>query len=233
MKTKLILLLAVLSISSAFAETYYADVQINVDSSGKVSISGQTNHPVLKLTDSDLFTTKNKEVWLLNISTYGLFSDFIYQVNLPSGASVNYIKSTGTFRIKSNSNSISIIGTGHNEPFEIAVQYTLGTVAFPYEYFAIPLPIAIAVYIIFVLLRKKKKRIEKIVSEVKIQGLTERQKQIVDLLIKNKSMTQKQLQEATNLPKASLSRNIDALVRKGIVIKEEKGMTNAIILKKE
>jgi uncharacterized membrane protein len=61
------------------------------------------------------------------------------------------------------------------------------------------------------------------------ETLTERQNQILEILKKaGGHTTQAKLQAETKIPKASLSRNIESLVRKKIVKKERKGMTMVI-----
>jgi uncharacterized membrane protein len=63
-----------------------------------------------------------------------------------------------------------------------------------------------------------------------MHGLTERQKEIVNLVSKNKRITQKGLQDKLNMPKSSLSRNVESLVKKRILKKEQKGMSNLITI---
>lgn len=64
--------------------------------------------------------------------------------------------------------------------------------------------------------------------------LAESQEKIIDLLIEaGGELTQKQIQHRSGLPKATLSRNIDVLSKKGIIAKQSRGMTNMIMLNKE
>jgi uncharacterized membrane protein len=64
--------------------------------------------------------------------------------------------------------------------------------------------------------------------------LSETQSGIIDLIIeKGGSITQKQLQNELAVPKATLSRNVDALVKRNIVHKQSRGMTNVIRLNDE
>ncbi|MBN1377291.1 winged helix-turn-helix transcriptional regulator [Candidatus Woesearchaeota archaeon] len=69
--------------------------------------------------------------------------------------------------------------------------------------------------------------------KVNIEALSKRQKQIYMIVRKHKRITQSNLQDKLNLPKSSLSRNIDSMVRKGIIEKKKRGMTNLIMLKKD
>lgn len=60
-------------------------------------------------------------------------------------------------------------------------------------------------------------------------ALTERQKQIVRLIDnKGGSSTQAVLEKELSIPKASLSRNLETLSKKGIIKKESKGMSNLV-----
>jgi uncharacterized membrane protein len=64
--------------------------------------------------------------------------------------------------------------------------------------------------------------------------LSESQAKIIDLILDaGGELTQKQLQHRSGLPKATLSRNIDNLVKKNILIKQSRGMTNMLLLNKE
>jgi uncharacterized membrane protein len=66
------------------------------------------------------------------------------------------------------------------------------------------------------------------------RGLNQRQKEIMNLLIKNNtSMTQTDIQKELNIPKAAVSRNIRRLEIKGLIEKEQIGMSNLIRIKKQ
>ncbi|MGV8161886.1 MAG: helix-turn-helix transcriptional regulator [Candidatus Nanoarchaeia archaeon] len=66
------------------------------------------------------------------------------------------------------------------------------------------------------------------------QTLNDNQVKVLELLIDAKGeLTQKQLQHRSGLPKATLSRNIELLSKKNILIKQSRGLTNMIILSKE
>lgn len=58
-----------------------------------------------------------------------------------------------------------------------------------------------------------------------------RQQEIITILITRKKITQKELETQMKIPKSSISRNVQALVSKNIIIKENKGMTNYLSLK--
>ena len=52
------------------------------------------------------------------------------------------------------------------------------------------------------------------------------------LIEKNKPLTQAQIRKELKLPKASTTRNINALELKGLITKEKIGITNLIKIKK-
>ena len=65
-----------------------------------------------------------------------------------------------------------------------------------------------------------------------MRGLNNRQKNIVKLLIKSKrALTQTEIQHELDIPKAAVSRNIRGLELKGLIEKEQIGMSNLIRLK--
>ena len=103
---KRLLLLILLFLPIAYAADYYADISINVDESGFVTIEGSTDHAHLLAEDTQIYTSKKQSYWLLNITKQETFSDFIYSLNLPSSASINYIKSSGSFRIETNNRKL-------------------------------------------------------------------------------------------------------------------------------
>ena len=70
-------------------------------------------------------------------------------------------------------------------------------------------------------------------SQISYKGLNERQKKIIHLLIEsNRPLTQTEIQRTLGIPKAAVSRNIRGLEIKGLIEKEQIGMSNLIRLKK-
>ena len=94
--------------------------------------------------------------------------------------------------------------------------------------------------IFFILNYKKVRSFKKDKEDVKenfldhdTRGLTSRQKKIFNLLVENKKpMTQAQIQTELKIPKASVSRNIKSLELKGLIEKEDAGISNLIRVKK-
>ncbi|MBU0666583.1 MAG: MarR family transcriptional regulator [Nanoarchaeota archaeon] len=223
-------LLCIITSVLAIEPDYYADIKIDVSKDGLVMIEGNTNHPSLLTQDNPDYTSKNGRYWVLNISFQEVFSDAIFILHLPKNANINYLKIPRTGRIEQTKKGILIIGTLKNQSLSIIVQYQL----MPVLRVNI-LPVCIILFlllaIIFLIYSKIKRKF--FLSE-KTKSMTDRQKLIFKLVIKNKGrITQRELELKTKLPKSSLSRNVDSLERKGFITKENNGMTNIIHLKQQ
>lgn len=221
---KKILVLALLILILPVTSAYYADINIDVEDTGLVSIEGETNHPTLLIEDSHEFTSKNGRYWVLNVSPEGEFSTMIYSLDLPKNAVVNYMKLPKLGRIEDNKGRISIIGTAQDQDVEIIVQYEILVFGVSWKWLYFVIGILLILFGFWLNYWKKSKK------RVSLYGLTSRQRKIVKLLKKGVK-TQAELERRTGLPKSSLSRNIDSLVRKEIVVKEQQGMTNILRLK--
>jgi uncharacterized membrane protein len=208
--------LAILLLSTA----YYADVEVYITRDGLVTIEGDTDYPKLLVRDSSDLTSKEGRYWLLNITFMQTFERYSYSIHLPKGSTINYMKMPSIARID-ESGGLTVSGTGDKLPFLILVQYQLRPMTEHWYMFSLMLiPI-----IIYIGIRRAKAK-----PRIDMSSLTDRQKQIVRLLQKSKGMTQAALEQKTGLPKSSLSRNIDSLVRRGIITRVEKGMSNYISL---
>jgi uncharacterized membrane protein len=179
--------------------------------------------------DSPVYTSKEGKYWVLNISTQEEFSALLYRIHLPKNTDINYLKLQRMGRIEHKPNEIIIIGTVQDQPLEIIIQYSFSSHPSEGSYFWIILIPAIALVIFLWLKKKKKNKTRK--GPIPAIHLPERQKDIYLIIKKKGEITQKELQEATGLPKSSLSRNINSLIQKGIITKIENGMTNIIKLK--
>jgi len=241
----LLSLLTVLSTPSLEAVDYYADLTITVDLSGFVTINGLTNYPNLTIQNTEQYTSKQQSYWLLNITKQETFSEFVYDLILPKGASISYIKSSGSLRIKENLGNLVIRGFGENESFSIFIQYQLekqgDSILQESIVYIILLPAILLVSLLILFLFLKEKKTKGLLPEVNIKeplaelkGLNYRQKQIMQLLHnRNIPLTQTDIQKELQIPKASVSRNIHGLERKGLIEKEQIGMSNLIRLKKQ
>ncbi|PIN72502.1 hypothetical protein COV21_01990, partial [Candidatus Woesearchaeota archaeon CG10_big_fil_rev_8_21_14_0_10_45_5] len=110
-----LLLFAILCPIAANAAGYYADVTLDISSSGEVKVSGTTNHLMLMPGLYDNYTSKKGSRWLFNLTINDSFSDYIYSARLPPSSSVNYIKSSAPVRIEEDAGRITIIGAGNSE----------------------------------------------------------------------------------------------------------------------
>lgn len=236
----LLILQTIIYLPSISAENYYADITIEVDSSGFVTIDGITNHPDLLKKNTEIYTSKKQSYWLLNISKEGIFSDFVYVLTLPKESSINYIKSSGFISIEEKKGNLLVKGFGENESFSIIVQYQIEKLTenqmIELDYISIILIVSIIILIIIsivIIIKEKIKIKQPKYSQYDFKGLNQRQKEIMNLLIdKNTPITQTEIQKELNIPKAAVSRNIRGLELKGLIEKEQIGMSNLIRIKK-
>ena len=223
-------------VSSSYA-ALYADVTFEVDETGSVAISGETNYEPFSGTTNEL-TSKVGSYWLLNITTPS-FEEYIYHIMLPPYATINYIKANNPVRIEDDKGTLTIVGTSSNESMNVVVQYSIDTTpkgsnSMLVGGILIVIVIGASLYVKYkkALQRNERKQdTEEKKSKIDRKRFTERQLQIIDYLEKKGTVTQAELEKALQLPKSSLSRNIDALVQKGTIFKESKGMSNVVGLK--
>ncbi|MFH1100593.1 MAG: MarR family transcriptional regulator [Methanobacteriota archaeon] len=237
-------IITILLTPSLHAESYYADVTITVDTAGFVTIEGLTNYPDLIIKNTEMYTSKQQSLWLINITKEDMFSEFIYELTLPKDSSINYIKTTGFIRIEENLGNLVVRGFGENETLSILIQYKTEKkqdilIQETIIYLILLSAIIIVSILLLFLYQKEKKTKETPVIENKKEptgdwkGLNHRQKQIIQILQKkNVPLTQTDIQKELQIPKASVSRNIRGLERKGLIEKEQIGMSNLIRLKK-
>ena len=236
-----IFILFLLFLTSVQAENFYADISIDVDSSGFVTIEGFTNHPDLLVKNSEIYSTKKQSYWLLNITKEDIFSDFIYFLTLPEKSSINYIKSSGFISIEEDSGNLIVKGFGENESLSILVQYQTEkssdsqSLDFDFVFIILLGSLIILIIILVLFIFNEKLEVNKPDSNVReFKGLNSRQKDIMSLLIdKNIPLTQTDIQRELNIPKAAVSRNVRGLELKGLIEKEQIGMSNLIRLKKQ
>ena len=234
------LLILISYLPTTSAQDYYADVTIDVDSYGFVTIDGTTNYPDLLAKNTEIYTSKKQSYWLLNITKDENFTDFVYVLTLPEGSSINYIKISGFIRIEDDQGKLIINGFGENELFSIQVQYQIGkpteeeSIKFdPVFIFLIAVIIVLIAILIGIFVNERVKTQDLKEDGYDFRGLNQRQKQIMNLLIDRKTpLTQTDIQRQLNIPKAAVSRNIRGLELKGLIEKEQIGMSNLIRLKK-
>jgi uncharacterized membrane protein len=232
-------------ISTNPIDQYYADISIDIDNQGNIQINGISNHPFFNNeTDPNLFITKSKGYWLLNITTNDIFSNYIYTINLPKNAEINYIKTQSKFRLTTDYNSLKIIGYAENNIIDLVIQYQIKqntnqytfikTSYIPIFFLFIIFTIALLSFI-FILIKNKKYKTNNTNEDEPttqlINSLPDRQKNIYNILKENKfEITQKEIETILKIPKSSVSRNIQSLIKKGIITKIPIGLKNKIIL---
>jgi uncharacterized membrane protein len=241
---KLCLFLVILSLTSiASAVTYYADISVDLDASGIASISGISNHPLLSEGRNDSLTSKKGAVWLFNLTLppEDIFSDYVYAVSLPQGASVNYVKAD-SFRISSGGGRIIVSGSGSARPISVVIQYQMEEVSETldtlYLYGAVAILVVLAALFLYYVLRSGKSSGKKPASEPAVElkkssipyspayskyeeVLTDRQKDILAILQEQgKPVNQTLICQRLGLPKSSVSRNIASLADLALVEKK-------------
>lgn len=217
----IVIIIPILLLGIVRAE-YYADVTINVADNGLTTINGLTNHPLLLNETSELFTNKKANYWTVNLTINDNFSYYLYKIILPSGAVINYLKTPSLFRLSDESGRIVITSSGINQTINLLVQYTIERETNEIIIIIFLSIILVTILIVIKFITKKKKIF------VDYESLTDRQKIILKIIEKKRTITQKELEKELDLPKSSLSRNIDSLARKGLIKKDAKGLTNLI-----
>jgi uncharacterized membrane protein len=191
-----------------------------------------------------VYTSKQQSHWLLNITKPEIFSEFVFDMRLPKDSSITYIKSSGTLRIEEDQGNLIVRGFGENESLSIVVQYQIekqnSSLLQDNLVYTILIAAIIIVSLLILYLFFKEKRTQKMQPPMigkeplgELKGLNHRQKQIIRLLHeRNIPLTQTDIQKELQIPKASVSRNVLGLERKGLIEKEQIGMSNLIRLKK-
>jgi len=220
------LLLAFLLFTPALCQDYYADIVIRVDNM-QVNIDGITNHPELMSSNYSGFLTNSKGYYLLNISPQGNFSNYVYEIILPKEITINYIKTPNIMTMTYDYDNLIIKGLGTDEEFKAIVQYKLNSSNLMI-YLGIILALVAFALIIYLKLYAKKSK----ANRINYSSLTDRQASIMRIIESKKEVEQRFLEKNLNMPKAAISRNVNAILRKGLIKKERKGVVNLLILAK-
>ncbi|MDD2679088.1 MAG: MarR family transcriptional regulator [Candidatus Nanoarchaeia archaeon] len=207
----------------AFSQNYYADIVINAEGS-ELSITGITNHPEL-ISNYSKFLAYNNGYYLLNISLSDNFSNYVYEIILPKDVTINYIK-TPKFISMAYGQNLIIKGLGSNEEFKAVIQYKLAPQNNLTHYLIALMVIVAGVIFYFKFFKKKKK------TGINYSALTDRQAKIMKMIMNKGEVEQKYLENFLGMPKAAVSRNVNSLIRKGLIKKEKKGVSNLLILAK-
>ena len=132
--TKIIFIFLILFISIIYSQdvfssnvNYYANLNITLFNDGSISIiNPDTNDNEFKnIYHSQKFTSKNKQYWILNITSNKIFENFIFKLTLPKNIVINYIKTTPHLRFENQNSQLKLIGIGENKPIQIIIQYKI------------------------------------------------------------------------------------------------------------
>jgi uncharacterized membrane protein len=227
---RIFILLALLLVPLVAAEKYYVDVVMDVSETGVVTVSGLTNHPLLTPGETQEFTSKSKDRWIFNVTINETIEDYVFTIILPPGANLNYVQGKN-FQIATIDERVAVKVVGSDARVSIAAQYQLQPLEKKSEIlwfvavFLGALLIAGGMY-----LQSRKPRKTRTTLRL-FDGFPARQQEIIAMLQQSGGqLTQKQIEQAMSIPKSSVSRNIDALVRRGVITKEQHGMTNILTL---
>lgn len=234
-KEKLIFIFLFIFLLNPIYSQYLGDLEFDIQDDGHVLISGDTDYPNFLISETDILTSKNKENWLFELKT-PIFENYYCAILLPKNIQINYINSPNPVRITNKDNRIQIISTGQDQNIQIKIQYKKNNFKETYNYFWFGLIFGIIVTVCFLVLffKNKKRRNNKEpeqVTDTLLEELSDRQKEIIDILNSKKIVTQHYLLKELKMPKSSLSRNLKSLETKEIIEIKRYGITNKILLK--
>lgn len=236
----LLSLLLILPIGFAQHSPYYADLTIDVKENGYVQFMGDTNYDDYNNLQTSVFTSKEGEVWTLNLnSEQDNFSNYYFELKLPERAIINYMKAPN-INIDTSESRVRITGFDEDAPVKILIQYRIGAKNFVATTSIASVLALLLLVFGFVLFRAKfkpefsedKSKSDQFRVVEDIDFTNDRQKIIYEYVLKKKRVSQKELEKNLDMPKSSLSRNIDSLYRKGLIEKKRLGMSNILKLKK-
>ena len=222
---QLFILFVILLASLSFS--YYADVVFDVQDNGDVLVSGFSDNLDLNEGLHQELTSKDKEFWVFDLNLNENFSSFAYEINLPDNTKLNYLNLTGFSNISTSTDKITITGFGENKPLSLKVQYSFGDKEMSLDWLWLILAVTIIGIFMFVFEKLKKRKTK---PKKDYKHLTERELSIIKFLEKNNYSTQNKIEKALGIPKSSLSRNLLSLEKKGIIKKQQKGLSNLIYI---
>lgn len=127
--------------------------------------------------------------------------------------------------------SLIIKSIGEKEPYSVSITYEIlnepKTSNLVYLFYGtLGILLFFALYLIFIFFKKPLKRIN-------TAFFPEKEKKIIEILLKRKKITQSELQRLLSIPKASLHRYLKNLQQRDYIEIHPYGMTNLIILKEK
>lgn len=247
-----LLILGILAIPTIPA---YTSANIYIDEDGSASFIGEASAPLEDVIGvgfkngritgiTQQLTSKNADVWTFALN---LNDSAELRIFLPENAllQVSSLDSNVEPLVGDYKNSV-VLSLGGSNPY-ISFDYTISQ---PEDKNLFLIAVSIfSILLISLLLffaarkklkrksenRKQKSKTRKKTRKIDVvkQTLNEREKIIVEKLLKLKEAKQSFLQKKTEIPKASFSRHIQNLQRKGVLEIEEKGRNNLIKLNRE
>ena len=214
------------------------------ESSGGITIPGLVveGGPITGMTD--LLTSKSEGVWLFGLSMPQSIDDILINVYLPENISVGDMD-TNLETLFSVEEGLVISFTGESLASEILFEYTLGETPSepgavpdtpgdtttepetPSPYFLI-IPFAFLAIAAFLIFRKRPDNLR--LDSVR-PTLNDRERMIIDRLIEmGGEAKQKALERGCEIPKASLSRTLFHMERKGLIKRHSIGISKRIVL---
>ncbi len=208
---------------------------VNLNGNGKEIKINYLTKTYIEETSKNYFTSEITSL---------LDSNLNIKVNLPEGASLdksfnNDLKSTSAYptpdKISTNGKNI-IIEWNYNakkdQKFPLFIIYNIPKSNYFYLILIIILILALTIFLI-----KKRSKVEIKTVKIKVDNVEEHlkdeEKVIVNILKQKKGeCTQSTLVTLTGMSKASLSRLLNELESRNIILKEQKGNKNLIILKR-
>ena len=242
-------------ISSKIIFAQELSLNVNLDTNGEALVLGSSDiNPNINGIDfenrtisgftQDL-TIKQSGKWTFNLNLKENYSNYDIRLKLPKNAKVTFY--SGQPLISSEQGSLVLEYSGQGNVL-LQVDYTLEKIKEQVDWknivvFVILIILIIVMIILFLRTNKHKKELEKKIKQRKKPDLkkeklkdlkkvlNERENFIIDLLKKEGKTTQGRLQKMSGIPKASFSRHLNNLAKKGIVHKEGSGKLNIVRLR--
>ncbi len=236
----------------ALAESYVKE-EITVLPDGKSYVEGFTDLDILgdlkPINEeingyTDELTNKKGKFWFFSYQSLEK-ADAIVYLKFPKNTEINQVESPLDDSFSSENNRPVLTFKGDDIPLDIKVKYSLKKQAISFNWLYFTIPFVVAFVVIFFLLRKKLKKKDKkvkeskkskqVIDEEKLKTikltLNENQLKILEALInKGGEASQTQLSYLTDVPKSSLSRNIELMSQKSVISKFYSGTSNYIKL---
>jgi len=235
-----------------FVDGSFIDASFEIDKSGNVEINGESdislnfdgivmNRSKISGTTQEL-TDKIKDIWKFSLS---LDTDKTnIKISLPKDSNIFNIETKNEFSISSELDKI-ILEVKDNKPVNLVFYYSVDLTSsrintsdfLIYLFISVIIINGIVIYYLYYQLKnqknaaniKKPKKVDKL--KILYNTLNEKEKKVIEA-VKSGANYQAKIMEKTEIPKASLSRYINNLIKKGFLIRKGEGKLAEIKLKK-